>query len=71
MARGLNLPILEEEGLYYLCNKNKGADQLCSHRAADLCLFHMQKVGFSLDATQFIFTIVYELVFISCKIKLT
>ena len=34
MARGLK----EEEGLYYLCSGNKGADQLCGHRTADLRL---------------------------------
>ena len=26
------------EGLYYLCNKTKGADQLCGYRTADLHL---------------------------------
>ena len=26
MARGLKFRILEVEGLYYLCSKNKGAD---------------------------------------------
>ena len=30
-----------------VCSENKGADQLRSHRAADLGLcFHMQKAGF-------------------------
>ena len=28
MARGFKIWILEVEGLYYLCSKNKGADQL-------------------------------------------
>ena len=28
----------EEEGLYYLCSENKGADQLCGYRTADLHL---------------------------------
>ena len=37
MARGLKFRIKEEEGLYYLCSKNKGADQLRGYYAADLC----------------------------------
>ena len=28
MTRGLKFQIKKEEGLYYLCSKNKGADQL-------------------------------------------
>ena len=28
----------EVEGLYYLCSENKGADQLCDYRTADLRL---------------------------------
>ena len=31
MAKGLNFRILEE-GLYYLCSENKGADQLRGYR---------------------------------------
>ena len=27
------------KGLHYLCSKNKGADQLCSHCRADLHLY--------------------------------
>ena len=38
MARDLKLRIKEEEGLYYLCSENKGADQLRSYRKADLRL---------------------------------
>ena len=38
MARGLKFGIKIEEGLYYLCSENKGADQLCSYREADLRL---------------------------------
>ena len=37
-ARSLKFRILEEEGLYYLCSENKGADQLRGHREADLRL---------------------------------
>ena len=36
MARGLKCWIQEEAELYYLCSKNKGADQLRGYRAADL-----------------------------------
>ena len=38
MARGLELRIKEEEGLYYPCSENKGADQLRGYREADLRL---------------------------------
>ena len=38
MARGLKFRISEVEGLYYLCSKNKGADQLRGYHAADLRL---------------------------------
>ena len=34
----------EVEGYYFLCNENKGTDQLHSYCAADLCLcFHICK----------------------------
>ena len=36
-SRNLKFPILEEE-LYYLCSKNKGADQLCGYCEAGLRL---------------------------------
>ena len=36
MARGLKFRIKIEDGLYYPCSENKGADQLCSYCAADL-----------------------------------
>ena len=34
--------------MYFLCSKNKGADQLRGHREADLrlCFSHMQTVDF-------------------------
>ena len=38
MARGLKLRISKVEGLYYLCSKNIGADQLRGYREADLRL---------------------------------
>ena len=49
MARGLKFWIYEEEGLYYLCSKNKGADQLCSYCAADLrlCFLIFKNLVFS------------------------
>ena len=38
MARDLNFRIQKVEGLYYPCSENKGADQLCGYRTADLRL---------------------------------
>ena len=38
MARRSKFRILEEEGLYYPCSKNKGADQLCGYRTTGLRL---------------------------------
>ena len=38
MARDLKFRIKEVEGLYYLCSKNKGADQLRSYLEANLHL---------------------------------
>ena len=38
MARALKLRIYKVQGLYYLCSKNKGTDQLRSYCAADLRL---------------------------------
>ena len=38
MSRDLKLRIQEEKGLYYLCDKNKGADQLRGYCEADLRL---------------------------------
>ena len=57
MARGLEFWIQEEEGLYYPCSENKGADQLRGYREADLRLcFRICKVLFSHDAAQLIHT---------------
>ena len=36
MARGFKFRIKREEGLHYLCSENKGTDQLCGYREADL-----------------------------------
>ena len=38
MARGLKFQIKKVEGSYYLCSKNKGADQLRGYHEADLRL---------------------------------
>ena len=38
MARGLKFRIYEVEELYYPHSENKGADQLCGYREADLRL---------------------------------
>ena len=38
-ARSLNFRIKVEEGLYYMCGENKGADQLCNYYTADLRLW--------------------------------
>ena len=50
MARGLKVWIYEVEGLYYICSENKGPDQLCGGRAADLRLcFRICKKQVSFD----------------------
>ena len=38
MARILKFRVEKVERSYYLCSENKGADQLCGYRIADLCL---------------------------------
>ena len=52
MARGLKFQIILikiEEGLYYPCSENKGADQLRGYHEADLrlCFHIMQNPVFS------------------------
>ena len=50
MARGLKFPIKKVEGLYYLCSKYKGTDQVRSYCKADLHLFfHISQCWFSHD----------------------
>ena len=46
-ARGLEFLIEKVEELYYLCIKNKGSDQLCCYRVADLrlCFRTCKKAG--------------------------
>ena len=41
MARALKFQISEEEGLYYLCSKNKGTDQLRSEGAGHVADLHL------------------------------
>ena len=54
ILRGLKFLIEEEVGLYYLCSKNKGADQLisCSATVQLICtsVFACAKYRFSHDA---------------------
>ena len=58
IARGLKFRIYKEEGLYYLCSENKGADQLCSYREADLGLcFRICKSLVSHDAALILWNI--------------
>ena len=53
IARGLKFQIWKEEGFYYPCSENKGADQLRGYREADLRLcFRMRKCLFSHDTAQ-------------------
>ena len=48
MARGLKFWIYGEEGLYYICSKNKVVDQLQGYHAADQSLYNgiCTKAGF-------------------------
>ena len=51
MVRSLKICIYQVEGLYYLCSKNRGADQLHGYGTADLLLcFAYAKSRFSHDA---------------------
>ena len=43
MVRGFKFQIKEEEGFYYLCSENKGADQLCGD---SIFVFAYAKAGF-------------------------
>ena len=53
MARELKFRIKEVGELYYLYRENKGADQLCCYRTADLCLcFRICKSRLSHDQAQ-------------------
>ena len=57
MVRGMKFPIWKVEGLYYLCSKNKGADQLRGYREADLrlCFSIYAKCWFSHDTSHFFY----------------
>ena len=52
MVRGLKFRIEEEEGLYYICSENKGADQLRTLTPQLICAFAFAyaKSKFSHDA---------------------
>ena len=39
VARGLKFRFEKVMGLYYLCSENKGTEQLCDYRTADLRLW--------------------------------
>ena len=49
MARDLEFPNQEEEGLFYLCRENKSADQLCGYHPTNLrlCFRKWKKQVFS------------------------
>ena len=53
MAIVLKFLIKEEEGLYYLCSKHKGADQLCGNF---VLVFAYAKIRFSHDVAQMAMT---------------
>ena len=59
MARVLKFQIYEVEGLYYPCSENKGADQLCGYREADLrlCFRICKKPVFSQRGSYINFTL--------------
>ena len=50
MARGLKFRIQKEEGLYYPCSENKGADQLRGYRKDDLRLAYAKNRFFHNEA---------------------
>ena len=52
MARGLKFWIYEEEGLYYLCSENRGADQLRTAKLICVFVFAYAK-KFSHDTARF------------------
>ena len=69
MARGLKFQIYEEEGLYYLCSENKGADQFRGLPAKLICVFVFDnaKSPFSHDAAQML---IYRFKHFSIKLVL-
>ena len=53
MSRDLKFRIKKEEGLYYLCSENKGADQLpVTAKLICVFVFAYAKCWFSQDAAQ-------------------
>ena len=61
MTRGLKFRIWKEEGLYYPCSENKGADQLSGITADLRPCFHICKMLVSHDATHFYYSASGEL----------
>ena len=57
MAGDLKFQISEEEGLYYLCSKNKGADQ-SHHKLICYFVFTHAKSRFSYDAAHMIIIVI-------------
>ena len=62
MDRGLKFWIKKVEELYYLCNENKGADQLHGYREADLrlCFLICKMLVFSWRGSYVICLIIYK-----------
>ena len=48
-GKRLEISYIESRGIYYPCSENKGADQLCGYREADLrlCFRICKKLVFS------------------------
>ena len=67
MDRGLKFRIKEEEGLYYLCSENKGADQLRGYREADLrlCFRISKKPVFSRRGSNVVCKMLYRMTLLS------
>ena len=60
IARSLKFLMKEEEGLYYPCSENKGADQLRGYREADLHLcFRICKLLFFWCCGSYLFSLVH------------
>ena len=72
MARGLKFWIKKEEGSYYLCRENKGADQLSGFTAKLICVFVFAyaKCLFSHDAAH-LFGYYYMFVPLSLSLSLS
>ena len=66
MTRGLKFRIKEVDEQYCVCSENKGADQLCGDRKANLCLCSpYAKNGFS-QAAQLSINLLENLLHYGC-----